>query len=179
MGTHCARRPEAAAVYIYFAAVIFLVAGAAKAPAQESGGTKLPQESGMGAAILLGEPMGISAKLWISEVSALDAGAGWSLFRRMENGVSVRGAPYFYFDYLRHFFNTVKMQTGKFVYSIGVGLENALAEDMYMGVRLPFGMSYAFEDAPLDIFLELVPSIVFFPDITSDMGASAGLRYWF
>jgi hypothetical protein len=146
---------------------------------------KLAAESGLGAALLVGEPMGVSLKLWISEVSALDAGVGWSLYRRMDT-MRTRGAPYAYIEYLRHFFDVVKARTGKFVYFIGVGAEGAynyydegFRDAAYFGVRLPFGMSYMFKDVPVDIFLELDPSIVFFfSGVTSDMGACAGLRYW-
>jgi hypothetical protein len=129
--------------------------------------------------------MGVSLKLWISEVSALDAGVGWSLYRQMDT-MRKRGAPYAYVEYLRHFFDVVKARTGTFVYFIGVGAEGAynyydegFRNSSYFGVRLPFGMSYMFEDHPVDIFLELDPSIVFFfSGVSSDIGACAGLRYW-
>ena len=170
----------------FFWCVFFACAGVCfsqgKAPAKE----KLAAESGIGAALLLGDIMGISAKLWISEVSALDAGAGWSLYRRTET-LRTRGAPYAYIEYMRHFFNEVKTRTGKFVYFVGVGVEYAhnyyedkYTDKLYYGVRLPFGLSYMFENSPFDIFLETTPSIVFyFHGVTSDMGACVGLRYWF
>ncbi|MDR3200963.1 MAG: hypothetical protein LBT68_05840 [Spirochaetales bacterium] len=183
MNPDCIRRPKTGAVFLY-ALIVFLTV-CTGAPTQERGSSdddmRLPAESGVGAAFLVGEPMGLSAKIWISEVSALDAGAGWSFYRRTDDGMHIQGAPYFYFEYLRHFYNAVKAQTGKFVYFIGVGAETVNSSEMYFGVRIPFGMSYMFESAPLDVFLELVPSVVFIPGVTvtSDTGACAGLRYWF
>ena len=147
---------------------------------------KLPAQSGFGAALLLGEPMGINAKLWVSEYSAINVGIGWSLYRRMET-MRKRGAPYASIDYIRHFFDQVKTARGKFVYFIGAGLEGAYnyfedryTERLYYGVRFPFGISYMFEDHPFDVFLETSPSVVFYYyGITSDIGASIGIRYWF
>ena len=147
---------------------------------------RLAAESGFGLALILGEPMGISAKLWFSEYSAINLGVGWSMYRRMES-MRTRGAPYAYIDYLRHFFDEIKTRRGKFVYFIGIGIEGAYnyfedeyTDKQYYGVRLPFGISYMFDNAPLDIFLETSPSIVFyFHGVSSDIGACAGIRYWF
>jgi hypothetical protein len=136
-------------------------------------------QSGFGAALILGEPMGFSAKLWISPDFSLDAGAGWSMYRRAEEDIRTVGAPYFYIEYLRHFYDVVKAESGKFVYFIGLGAETALDKEIYFGARIPFGMTYMFQNDPFDIFLELAPSVVFRPNITSDIGACAGLRYWF
>jgi hypothetical protein len=162
---------------LYF---VFLLCAAAEADGRPSrGGEPLAAESGFGAALVLGEPMGLSAKLWLSPDFSLDAGAGWSMYRRTETGMRKIGSTYFYLESLYHFFDTVKAKTGKFVYFIGLGAETALEEDLYLGARIPFGMTYMFENAPIDIFLELAPSLVFMPGITSDTGAFAGLRYWF
>ena len=172
---------------LFFFCVIFVCAlgcFAQESPSPKK--DKLPAQEGFGAAFFLGEPSGISAKLWLSEYFAIDAGAGWSLYRRMEN-VRKRGAPYAHIDFLRHFFDVVKAVEGKFVYFIGVGLEGAYNyfEDnykskTYFGVRIPFGISYMFGNRPFDIFLETSPSIVFyFHGVTSDIGACVGIRYWF
>ncbi|MDR1317661.1 MAG: hypothetical protein LBK13_12390 [Spirochaetales bacterium] len=136
-------------------------------------------QSGFGAAFILGEPMGLSAKYWISPDSALDAGAGWSMYRRTDEEMRQIGAPYFYAEYLYHFYDVIKAKSGKFVYFIGIGAETALDSDLYLGVRIPFGLTYMFQNLPIDIFLEIAPSLVILPGITSDTGASTGLRYWF
>ncbi|MDR1626491.1 MAG: DUF3996 domain-containing protein [Spirochaetia bacterium] len=162
---------------LYFVFLICAAAAAGEGPAPSA--EPLAAESGFGAALVLGEPMGLSAKLWLSPDFSLDAGAGWSMYRRTEDGMRQIGAPYFFLEYLYHFYDTVKAKTGKFVYFIGIGAESALDKDLYLGARIPFGMAYMFENAPIDIFLELAPSLVFMPGTTSDTGAFAGLRYWF
>lgn len=166
---------------LYLAFLLCAAAAADERSSRSQNGEPLAAQSGFGAAVILGEPMGLSAKLWLSPDSALDAGGGWSMYRRTGTGEDIRaiGAPYFYIEYLYHVYDAVAAKTGKFVYFFGLGAETALDNSLYLGARLPFGMGYMFENAPIDIFLELVPSIVLRPGVTSDMGASAGLRYWF
>lgn len=135
--------------------------------------------SGLGLGFTLGEPSGINCKLWFSDVDALEAQAAFSFYRRTRYGEDYTGAFYFYLDYMRHFFDMVKPQRGKLVYAVGVGLEAALTEDFYFGVRLPISLSYMFERLPLDVFATLAPSVVFIPGISSDMSMVIGTRYWF
>ncbi|MCL1818339.1 MAG: hypothetical protein FWG35_05355 [Spirochaetaceae bacterium] len=165
--------------------VFFLCAAAANAQESPRNASALAAESGFGAGLVAGEPVAASAKLWISETSAIEAGIGWSFYRRTPQGIKMRGAPYAYIDFLRHFFNVVKARTGKFVYFIGAGVEGSylyysdrFRDRFYLGLRIPFGLSYMFPDAPLDIFIELVPSVVFLRGLSSDMGAGVGIRYW-
>jgi hypothetical protein len=163
-----------------FCAAAVTSAAAADADDPSSQNEEAPAaQSGFGAAIILGEPMGISAKFWISPDSSLDAGAGWSMYRRTDEEMRKIGSPYFYAEYLHHFYDVIKAKSGKFVYFIGIGAETALDAKLYLGVRIPFGLTYMFQNAPIDIFLEIAPSLVILPGITSDTGASAGLRYWF
>ncbi|MCL1817712.1 MAG: DUF3996 domain-containing protein, partial [Spirochaetaceae bacterium] len=164
--------------FLFCTSLVFLLCAAANA---EENPRKLPAESGLGTAVVVGEPTTVSAKLWISEASAIDVGAGWSFFRRTPQGARIRGAPYAYIDFLHHFFNVVKSRTGKFVYFIGAGVEGAymdyndkLRERVYLGLRIPFGLSYMFPDAPIDIFFEVVPSVVYMYGLTSDIGAGVG-----
>ena len=172
---------------IFFICVFFacVVTGfASEKTAEEK--KHLPAQSGFGMAILLGEPMAVNAKLWISDDSAIEAGAGWSSYRRTHD-VRKRGAPYAYIELVRHFFDRVKAQKGKFVYCMGAGLEYAYnyyedsyKDKQYYGVRFPFGISYMFDGPPIDIFLKIDPSIVFYyHGVTSDIGACVGVRYWF
>ena len=165
--------------------VFFLCAAAAIAEEDPRNTELFAAESGLGTAVVLGEPMAVSVKLWISQTSALDAGVGWSFYRRTPQGMRQRGAPYAYIEYLYHFFDRIKTRTGKFVYFIGAGVEGAymdynekFQDRIYMGLRLPFGLTYMFTNAPLDIYIELAPSVVVMRGMSSDTGAGIGLRYW-
>ncbi len=41
--------------------------------------------------------------------------------------------------------------------------------DAMFGIRFPLGITYLFEDAPLDLFFELVPVLDLSPDVDLDM----------
>jgi hypothetical protein len=143
-------------------------------------GALLPaQESGFGAGLVAGEPLGVNAKLWISQTIALDAAAAWSFYRKTGSGERMAGAYYVHAGYLRHFYDVVKADSGTFVFFVGFGGKITFREEFYFGVRLPIGLTYMIENQPLDIFIELAPAVVLIPGTTSDMGAIVGIRYWF
>ena len=48
-----------------------------------------------------------------------------------------------------------------------------------VGIRLPVGIEYLFQRAPLDVFLEVVPVLDLTPESTVDVNASIGTRYFF
>lgn len=45
-------------------------------------------------------------------------------------------------------------------------------------LRLPVGLSLAFHPFPLELFGELIPSMLVFPAVGGGLGATAGLRLW-
>ena len=48
-----------------------------------------------------------------------------------------------------------------------------------LGVRFPVGIAYLFDGAPVDIFLEVVPTLNLIPETDVDLDAALGARYWF
>jgi len=48
-----------------------------------------------------------------------------------------------------------------------------------LGLRLPVGLTYLFDGAPVDLFLEAVPSLDLLPGTSFDLDAALGARYWF
>jgi len=132
------------------------------------------QKSGFGLGIMFGEPTGVSFKGWISERSAIDGGLGWSFVN--EGSVQIHA------DYLYHFYNV--FETPNLPLYMGVGgrikLKNTEHNtDMRLGVRVPFGMSYQFTEAPVDIFLEIVPILDLNPKTSGSVNAALGFRYYF
>jgi hypothetical protein len=126
-----------------------------------------------GLGIILGEPTGISGKLWISANSAVDGAAAWSLGNNE--------ALHLHADYLLHNFSLIEVEKGRlpFYYGIGGRIRFADVGDDFIGVRIPVGLTYLFESAPLDIFLEVVPILDLAPDTDFDLNAAVGARYFF
>lgn len=128
------------------------------------------QDKNLGAGLIIGEPTGFSAKYWLGSYDALDAGVAWSM---------TNGWFHVHADYLRHFFDVIPVEVGKLPLYAGVGARIGFGSEIVLGLRIPLGINYLFQDYPLDIFLEVVPGILITPDTQFDMGGGIGVRYWF
>jgi len=129
------------------------------------------QDKNFGLGIILGEPTGVSAKLWTGGDNAFDFAAAWSF---KGDGHLLLQA-----DYVWHIFNLIPISSGKLPFYVGVGGRVVLADDPLIGVRVPLGLDYMFADAPVDIFVELVPILDLAPETDFDFGGGIGARYWF
>jgi hypothetical protein len=132
------------------------------------------QQSDLGLGIMFGEPTGISFKGWISERSAIDGGLGWSFVND--------GSVHIHADYLYHFYNV--FNTPRLPLYLGVGgriklKNNEHNTDMRLGVRIPFGISYQFNEVPVDIFLEIAPVLDLNPSTKGSVNGAIGVRYYF
>lgn len=126
-----------------------------------------------GAGFVFGEPTGISAKYWINDVIALDAAFGISL----EDSDDV----FLNADVLWHNYDLIPVSRGRAAAYLGIGPSILFRdeEDNRFGVRVPVGVSYQFDDKPLDIFFEIAPILDLSPDVEGDFNIGIGLRYWF
>jgi hypothetical protein len=129
------------------------------------------QDHGFGMGLILGEPTGLSAKLWTSSDNAFDFAAAWSF--KGDGNLLLQA------DYVWHFFNLMPVPSGKLPLYIGIGGRVILADDPRFGVRIPIGIDYLFAKAPIDVFLELVPIIDLAPETDFGVGGGIGIRYWF
>ena len=136
-----------------------------------SSGNAAAQESGFGLGIILGEPTGISFKNWIGSRTAIDSGVAWSF----GNNDSL----HLHADYLVHDFNFFKIKKGKLALYYGIGGRVKTEKKSRIGVRIPIGISYIFENAPLDIFLELAPLLDLVPSTEFGLTGGVGIRYYF
>ena len=126
-----------------------------------------------GAGLILGEPTGVSLKYFFNETIAIDGGIGWSF----DDETSL----HLHSDILWHKFDLVTLSEGQLPFYIGAGVRVKFrdnAEDR-IGLRLPIGVSYIFEDLPLDIFFEVAPVIDFTPSTRGGFTAGIGARWWF
>ena len=154
-----------------------------------------------GLGLELGSPTGINGKYFLSPTGAIDFGVGYVY------GCYGFGCPDFpvdgfhtYIDYLWHPFSFVHAPAFELPFYVGVGgrffdFRYRYARDTYyggygFGVRVPIGISFDFNTIPLDVFIQVVPTLDFwagdyynFCNGCSHVGAgfdfSAGARYWF
>jgi len=148
--------------------VLLLVVGSANARMQDS----------FGLGIIIGEPTGLSVKYWLDEERAVDGALAWSLSD--DDSFQLHG------DYLIHDYELLEAREMPVYYGIGARLKfkdddgkGHDEDDAVFGIRVPVGITYLFDDTPIDLFFELVPVLDITPDVDLDINAAIGLRYYF
>lgn len=146
-----------------------------------------------GLGLELGQPTGLNGKYFLSESGALDFGIGW-IYRHYYYGDGF----HLYADYLWHPTSLVSASAFELPLYIGAGLRYwdfdycdrgiCTYGGSAIGIRVPVGISFDFNNVPLDIFIQLVPVIDFINGDYYDryrdrahlgIDLSAGIRYWF
>ncbi len=144
----------------------------------------MAQERGFGLGVIIGEPTGISAKLWTSSVNAFDFGLGWSFGGDRigkYNGYYDGGRRVdFHLDYLWHSFSAIhSSERFPLYYGFGGRMNSGAGYEGSVAVRGVFGIAWLPQNTPIDVFLEVVPSL----QLTSSTGfgfdAGIGARYFF
>jgi len=136
----------------------------------------ISQEKEFGIGVMLGEPTGLSGKMWWDENSAFDGGAAWSLTDDTSFNIHA--------DMLWHNWKVLDDafevdDSSRLPLYYGIGGRLKAGDDAKLGVRFVVGASYIFEYAPFDIFLEIVPVMDIIPKTELDINASFGGRFWF
>jgi len=142
------------------------------------------RERAFGIGVIIGEPTGISAKLWTSRVNAFDFGLGWSIggdrigkFNGSYNGGS---RFHFHMDYLWHSFDAIHSdERFSLFYGLGGRINTGAGYDGSLAVRGVFGIAWLPQKTPIDVFFELVPSLQLTSSIGFGIDAGIGIRYFF
>lgn len=160
---------------VLFAALSSVQTGTSAAQSAEKGV--------IGVGLIIGEPLGVSAKLYLSDDTALDAAVG---------GAILGGGIQAHADFLWH--PWVLENRSNFVLPayVGAGLRvlnhrAGTVGDFHIGIRAVAGLLFDFKTVPLDVFVEVAPSLDYIiarddPDHAGfAIGVSAGLgaRYYF
>jgi Protein of unknown function (DUF3996) len=127
-----------------------------------------------GAGVIVGEPTGVSLKYWLNDTMAVDGAVGGSF--------DDDTVFYMASDVLWHNFELIPVPQGRMPVYIGVGGLVRFRDDNQddeAGVRIPVGVSYMFENAPVDIFVEVGPAVDIVPDVRGDLTGGIGVRFWF
>lgn len=130
------------------------------------------QERGIGIGVMVGDPTGLSFKSWNPNGTAVDAGLAWSVGRY--------DALHIHADYLWHDARLFgEIDRGALLGYVGAGGRLVLLEEeAVLGGRVPVGLNYLFGEAPLGVFLEIVPVVDLLPASDFDMSGAVGIRYY-
>lgn len=141
------------------------------------------QDHGFGLGIMVGEPTGLSAKLWTSPVNAFDFGLGVGLGGdriKYEGDYNNSGRLHFHMDYLWHSFNAISSnESFPLYYGIGGRYNSGGGYEGSLGVRGVLGIAWFPHATPIDVFIELVPVFQITPLTGLGIDAGLGVRYFF
>jgi hypothetical protein len=142
------------------------------------------QERRFGLGVIIGEPTGISAKLWTSPVNAFDFGLGWSMggdrIGKYDGYYNGGSRVHFHMDYLWHSFEAIH-STERFplYYGIGGRINTGAGYNSSLAVRGVLGIAWLPRGTPIDVFLELAPSLQLTSSTGFGIDAGFGARYFF
>lgn len=122
--------------------------------------------------VILGEPTGISAKMWFDRNTAVDGAVSWSLNDNDED-------LYLHADYLWHNYGLINDPSGLLPLYYGIGGRVVLANDTRFGARVPVGISWLLNGAPLDLFIEAAVILDIIPETEFEMNGGIGIRFIF
>jgi hypothetical protein len=158
-----------------------LLAGTPALADDDAAGEKgRPAEKGtLGIGIILGEPTGITAKLYLKDDQAIQASAGAAF---VANGLQVNG------DYVFHPWILQDKDTFVLPVYIGPGVRfidysggSQSSSHFAAGLRVVGGMLFDFKNVPLDAFVEVAGVLEY--DFSKGAGVGlnlgAGVRYYF
>lgn len=130
------------------------------------------QDRKFGVGGIIGDPDGVSAKLWISETAAV-AGAVSVNFAEEYSWVLVQA------DFLKQ--NTLATWEEALLQSHFGGGVRVVASDFndYIAIRGPIGVDVNAIDAPVEVFMEIVPTVDVDPAFEFYFTGAMGFRYYF
>ncbi len=128
-----------------------------------------------GFGLIVGEPSGFTMKYMMSDTDAIDGAVAWSFADNAHFHI--------HSDYLKHNRSVLQkhfgITEGMLELYYGIGGRIKFADDTRVGLRVVAGVSYLFDDGPIDAFFEIAPIMDVVPKTELNGNAAVGLRYWF
>ncbi len=138
-------------------------------------GTASTFAQGIGIGGQLLSPTGVSVKAPIGETSAITGAVGFFVSDNFKNAVIE--ANYIMYRGSERF----NVDSGSLNPYFGGGLSLGLAEntDATLSLRVPFGIEYGLESAPVEIYMDIGPDIGITPNVDLGLDSSLGFRIFF
>ena len=124
-----------------------------------------------GLGLIVGQPTGVTGALEISDHTAVDGAVGLGFFNDRNFYAHLE------FDY--YFPTLAHGDALDLSLYIGVGGFFVAHKDAELGARAPVGLSFDFNSAPIQIFLEAAFLLGVAPDGYFEVRGAAGFRYYF
>ena len=124
-----------------------------------------------GAGVIIGEPTGLTGIVYLSRHWAIDGAVSWNL--REGGFLHIHG------DLIVHDYDKFYIDKGDMALYFGFGGFSHLGDESRIGIRVPIGVKYLFEDSPFTVFGEIAPNLKLLPDIDVLVDVFVGVRYLF
>jgi hypothetical protein len=178
------RRTFLASTFVAFVAVVLLFGAARTANATEVGYSR---KFGLGFEI--GDPTGLTAKLWVAPTNAIDFGLGFWGYGFDD---CAAGHPCSQFGYHNGTFNADYLWQSNLIrgqaqldWHIGAGgravwFGGCTGDCFALGARMPVGLDLMFANpAFLEVFFELAPIFYVVPNFDFNVEGALGVRFYF
>ncbi|MBU2491642.1 MAG: hypothetical protein KJ571_03385 [Bacteroidetes bacterium] len=140
------------------------------------------QKDGFGLGLVIGEPTGLSAKLWLNNKNAVAFGLSWSnkgnRFNSFEPDYNRITRTHIHVDYLWHSFDAINARFPLF-YGVGGRIDTGIEYGGTVGARGIIGIVWLPDNTPLDVFVEFVPTLLFINSTGFGVDAGIGARFFF
>jgi hypothetical protein len=167
--------------------LVVLTAGDADARGRRRsmGGSRYVANGTFGLGLELGGPTGLNGKYFLSDDGALNFGLGADGYAYRYGD---RDGLHLYFDYLWHPLSLANPPEFQLPFYVGIGarlwnFDEGNDDGTAFGIRIPLGVAFDFNNVPLDIFVQLTPTLDFYQGYRRNAGFwfdfSVGIRYWF
>ena len=137
---------------------------------------------GFGAGLIVGDPTGFTGKYFFGKLKAVDFALGWNLDSHI----------HLHCDYVYHFPSIFARQSpvskrlsayipigGRLYYRERSGGRDSDDNEISLGIRIGGGILYNISAIPLEIFLEIIPTMDFIPATDLNLDIALGARYYF
>lgn len=133
------------------------------------------QNEGIAVGAQLFSPTGINVKATISEKAAITGLVGFNL-NEFNNNVSLQANLI-----LSGNNDSFSIESGVMRPYYGLGVTLLLWENSNngIGLRIPLGLEYALEEQPLEVYMDIAPTVNIEPNTAFFLSSSMGLRYFF
>ncbi len=122
-------------------------------------------------------PVGFNIKAWMSDRQAVSGMTSFFV------GGSAQTAPSYWLlqgDYLFHNFNKLNVGEGYLALYIGAGGQYTVFEDArdQFSLRAPLGVTYLLGSSPIDVFVEVTPTLRVTDPTSLRFDGAIGFRYY-
>lgn len=137
----------------------------------ENFGSAKSKGGSFGLGAMLGDPVSISGKYFLTDTTAVDLGVGYGFSE--DDGFQVQ------LDYVIHPHVFTRNDDFLMSWFIGAGSAVLLGDDSNINVRVPVGLTFTFMEQPIEAFLEFAPGLGLVDDFGFAFDGGIGARFFF